>query len=201
MPHDRSHALVLGLALLVAAPAHAQQFATIPAPAARETAVPQLAAPEIATDTLPVWERTLYKTLTYQAAANLSDLALYGVLLGGTAVAGAGFFAVNAVSAASLYYGFEYAWQAFGPPPEEKTNQTIAQKTVLFRVLNSSRNFALGYGFGGSVTVAAGFVAANFVTDTLIFVTNEYAWDVFRPGAPARSQITPSSLAVIRGRP
>ena len=123
------------------------------------------------------------------------------VLLGGTAVAGAGFFAVNAVSAASLYYGFEYAWQTFGPPPEEKTNQTIAQKTVLFRVLNSSRNFALGYGFGGSVTVAAGFVAANFVTDTVIFVTNEYAWDVFRPGAPARSQLTPSSLAVIRGRP
>lgn len=42
-----------------------------------------------------------------------------------------------------------------------------------------------GYAFSGTVTVATGFVAANFVTDTAIFVANEYGWDVFRPGAPA----------------
>lgn len=161
--------LALGMALF-AAPVGAQQTGAAAVPA----------------DPMPVWERTLYKTLTYQAAANLSDLALYDLVLGGTAVAGAGFFAVNAASAATLYYGYEYAWQNLGPPPEEKTHQTVLEKTVAYRVLNSSRNFALGYVFGGSFAVAAGFVAANFVTDTVIFVANEYAWDVFRPRAPAQ---------------
>lgn len=164
--------LALGLvaAIVVTMPARAQQVAPT---AAAETA-----------DTLPVWERTLYKTLTYQAVANLSDLALYNVLLGGTAVAGGGFFIANAASAAALYYGYEYAWQTVGPPPEQKTHGTIAEKTIYYRLLNSSRNFALGYTFSGSTAVAAGFVAANFLTDTAIFVANEYAWDSFRPGAP-----------------
>ena len=169
---------VLAPALVVAAlamsPAHAQQGT-----------LPPLAAAEAAAGTMPVWERTLFKTLTYQAVANLSDLALYDLLLGGTAVAGAGFFAVNAASAAALYYGYEYAWQTLGPPPEEKTHGTIAQKTVAYRVLNSARNFTLGYAFGGSIGIAAGFVAANFVTDTAIFVANEYAWDALRPAAGA----------------
>ena len=172
----RLAALPVLLALAAAPMAHAQQAV----PGAPPT--PDALA---AGHALPVWERTLYKTLTYQAVANLSDLALYDVLLGGTAVAGGGFFVVNAASAAALYYGYEYAWQTFGPPPEEKTHGTIAEKTIYYRLLNSSRNFTLGYAFGGSVAVAAGFVAANFVTDTAIFVANEYAWDVFRPRAPA----------------
>ena len=166
----RRIAIVIGVwcLLLAAAPARAQDAAP---------AVP---------DRLPVWERTLYKTLTYQAAANLSDLVLYDLLLGGTVAAGGGFFAINAASAAALYYTFEYTWQSLGPAPEDKTHQTVAAKTVLYRMFNSSRNFALGYAFGGSVAAATGFVAANFVTDTVIFVTNEYAWDVFRPAAPAQ---------------
>lgn len=146
-------------------------------------AAPAAAEPKADPAPLPVWERTLYKTLTYQAVANLSDLVLYDLVLGGTVTAGAGFFAVNAVSAAALYYGYEYLWQTYGPPPEEKTHRTVAEKTVLYRAFNSTRNFTLGYAFGGSVSAAAGFVAANFATDTAIFVTNEYAWDVFRPAA------------------
>lgn len=157
-------AALAGLALLAAAPgARAQEAA--------------------AAEPLPTWERTLYKTLTYQAVANLSDVALYGLVLGGSATTGAGFFAVNALSAAGLYYGYEYLWQAYGPPPEEKTHQTVAEKTILYRAFNSTRNFTLGYVFGGSIATAVGFVAANFATDTVIFVANEYAWDLFRPQA------------------
>lgn len=159
--------LGIGLALLSADPALAQD------------------AGGSAADPLPIWERTLYKTLTYQAAANLSDLALYDLVLGGTAVAGAGFFVANAASAAALYYTFEYTWQSLGPPPEDKTNQTVLEKTLLYRAFNSSRNFTLGYAFGGTVAAATGFVAANFLTDTVIFVTNEYAWDLFRPAVQA----------------
>lgn len=161
-------ALMLGLVVLATAPAYAMDE---PADGADGY------------DPLPIWERTLYKTLTYQAVANLSDLALYDLVLGGTAVAGAGFFAANAGSAAALYYGYEYAWQVFGPPPEDKTNTTILHKTILYRLLNSSRNFTLGYTFGGGPAAAIGFVAANFATDTVIYVTNEYAWDYFRPAA------------------
>ena len=168
MPRGRlAIPLGIGLALLTAVPALAQEAG---APAA---------------DPLPVWERTLYKTLTYQAAANLSDLVLYDLLLGGTVAAGGGFFAINAASAAALYYTFEYTWQSLGPAPEDKTHQTVAAKTVLYRMFNSSRNFALGYAFGGSVAAATGFVAANFLTDTAIFVANEYGWDAFRPVPPA----------------
>lgn len=165
---------LLGLALLAASPA-----AGAPAAGAPVAPIPE-------PDPLPAWERTLYKTLTYQAAANLSDLALYDLVLGGTAAAGAGFFAVNAVSAATLYYGYEYLWQSYGPPPEEKTHRTVAEKTILYRVFNSTRNFTLGYVFGGSIATAVGFVAANFATDTVIFVANEYSWDVFRPAEAAR---------------
>jgi uncharacterized membrane protein len=170
----RLSALIAILVLVAVAPARAQQ------------SVPAEPATAAADGSLPVWERTLYKTLTYQAVANLSDLALYDVLLGGAAVAGGGFFVANAASAAALYYGYEYAWQMFGPPPGEKTHEDILQKTVLYRVLNSSRNFTLGLTFGGSTTAAIAFVGANFVTDTIIFVGNEYAWDVFRPRAPGQ---------------
>ncbi len=164
--------LLLVAGVLATVPARAQQ--------ADPATVPQ----EAAAETLPLWERTLYKTLTYQAAANLSDLALYDLVLGGTALAGAGFFAANATSAAALYYGFEYAWQTFGPPPEETTHQTVFNKTVLYRIVNSTRNFAIGYSFGGTVGGAASFVVGNILTDTPIYVANEYAWDVFRPRAP-----------------
>lgn len=133
---------------------------------------------------LPTWERTLYKTLTYQAVANLSDLALFSLVLGGTASAGTAFLAVNALSAAGLYYPYEYLWATVGPSSEETTHATVAFKTAVYRMFNASRNFALGYAFAGQTTLAAGFVAANFVTDTAIFVTNEYAWDVFRPQPP-----------------
>lgn len=169
--------LAFTLVLLLGAPAWAQQAeppsTTAPAPAPTTTA-----------DTptpLPVWQRTLYKTITYQAVANASDLVLFELLIGGGTVVTAGFFAANAVSAAALYYGFEYAWQTLGPPLDQTTERTLAEKTILYRAINSGRNFALGYSFGGGAAVATAFVVANFVTDTTIFVTNEYVWDILRP--------------------
>ena len=57
----------------------------------------------------------------------------------------------------------------------------LAEKTVLYRVINSTRNFVLGYTFSGTLTAAGGFVVANFVTDTAIFVGNEYVWDIMEP--------------------
>jgi len=137
---------------------------------------------------LPAWEQTLYKTLTYQAASNLSDLALYSALLGGSAAGSAGFVAVNLVSAMALYYSHDYAWETLGPGPEDKSHRTIAEKTVTYRLAATAKNFALGYAFGGNAFAATAFVAAGAVTDTVIFVGNEYAWDAFRPRTATRSQ-------------
>ena len=162
-------AMLLGLS----GPSAARAETPSPAPDATQT--------EPAVD-LPVWQRTLYKTLTYQTVANLSDIALYTVLIAGPSAAAGSFFAANALSAAVLYYGFEYTWQTLGPPLDETDATTLAEKTVLYRVINSSRNFALGYTFGGTAAAAGAFVVANFVTDTAIFVGNEYVWDILEPG-------------------
>lgn len=135
---------------------------------------------------LPVWERTLYKTLTYQAASNLSDLALYAALLGGSAAGSAGFVAVNLASAMALYYSHDYAWETLGPAAEDKSHRTVASKTVTYRLVATAKNFALGYAFGGSAAAATAFVAAGAVADTVIFVGNEYAWDAFRPRTATR---------------
>lgn len=170
MPSNRRNAALLALTVAAASLA-ANQVVAQPA----DTAAP-----------LPAWERTLYKTLTYQAASNLSDLALYGVLLGGSAAGSAGFVAVNLVSAMALYYTHDYAWETLGPAPEDKSHRTVAQKTATYRVAATAKNFALGYAFGGSAVAATAFVAAGAVADTVIFVGNEYAWDAFRPAAAAR---------------
>jgi uncharacterized membrane protein len=169
----------LTFGLLTAQTAHAQDSTdfpvTVPVPIQSQL---QTLAPADAGLVLPTWERTLYKTLTYQAVANLSDIVLYNVLIGGSATTAGTFFAANALSAAALYYGFEYTWQSVGPRLEDTNEGTLAEKTVLYRVLNSSRNFALGLTFGGSAAAAGAFVVANFVTDTVIFVGNEYVWDI-----------------------
>jgi uncharacterized membrane protein len=164
--------IALIIALAPAGPARAAE--TTVATTAGESEPPRRAD-------LPVWRRTLYKTVTYQAAANAADLLAFELLIGGTAATTAGFLALNAVSAAGLYYGFEYLWQTIGPPLEETTEQTVLEKTVLYRFVNIGRNFAIGYGFGGGAASAAAFGAANLVYDTGIFVTNEYVWDILRP--------------------
>lgn len=130
---------------------------------------------------LPLWQRTLYKTITYQAAANAADVIAFDLLVGGTAATTTGFFVTNAVSAAVIYYGFEYAWQSFGPSLDETTERTVLEKTALYRFINIGRNFTLGYTFGGGTATASAFAAANLVYDTAIFASNEYMWDVLRP--------------------
>jgi hypothetical protein len=159
--------MILGLALVTAAPARAQ----VAAPAAD--------------DRLLAWEYTLYKTLTYNLAGNLSDMALYGLVLGGTVSAGPGFVAANLGATAAIYYAHEYGWEILGPSPADKTHVTIAEKTVLYRALSSTKNFGLGLAFGGGAGAAAGFVAASFVADTAIYLANEYGWDLYRPRAVA----------------
>lgn len=165
--------LAAALVLCAATPARAQQ-------APRET--PAASIPDPApVDDLPLWRRTLYKTLTYQAAANAADVLVFDLLVGASAATTTGFFVANAATAAAAYYGFEYAWQSLGPSLDETTGQTIVEKTILYRFIGIGRNVTLGYLYGGSVVTAGAFAGLNIVYDTSIFLTNEYVWDILRP--------------------
>lgn len=165
--------LVAAFLLCAVLPAQAQQTAA-PASSDQPAVAPAQAD-------LPLWQRTLYKTLTYQAAANAVDLLVFDLLVGASAATTAGFFVANATTAAAAYYGFEYAWQSLGPTLDDATEQTIVEKTILYRFIGVGRNFTLGYLYGGTALTAGAFAGLNFVYDTSIFLTNEYVWDIMRP--------------------
>ena len=164
-------------ALLAAAPAAAQM------PAAQMPAAQMPAAEAPAAPPLSAWERAAYKTLTFQTAANLADAALFAVISGTGPGTGAIFLAANTASAAVLYYPYELAWDALGPPPSATTPQTLALKTVGYQIVTSARNVALSYAFTGALLPSAGFAAAAFAIDSAIYAGNELAWDAFRPRA------------------
>lgn len=132
---------------------------------------------------LPDWERAFYKTLTFQTAANLADSVLFAVVSGTGAGTGAVFLAANTVTAAALYYPYELAWGHLGPAPADTTSAAIAGKAVGYQALTAGRNLALSYAFTGALLPSAGFVAAAFAVDGLIYVANDLAWDAFRPRA------------------
>ena len=157
--------------------------------------------------TLSALERSAYKTLSYQAVANLSDLGLFAVILGGSAVTGSSFLVVNAVSAAGLYFPYEYAWTV---RPEFRGDDALHACDQNSQLPDPQRGpeFRWGYLFGAGAIGGATFVAANFITDTAIYLTNEAAWDAVRPTgrppAPAEPRLTehggdasPSSRAIL----
>lgn len=167
-------ALSLLAVVLTTGPVSAQQT-TPTAPVETETSG----------DQLPPWQRALYKTITYQAMGNVSDLLFYQALIGGTPVMTGSFMVANAVSGFSLYYGFEHIWNNLVPPPEDRAARSLVEKTLLYRSLNTSKNFVLSYAYSGSVALASVYVASTFVSDTVIFVGNEYLWNTLRPRGPS----------------
>ena len=144
-------------------------------------ALPASAQGEPGTPPLPAWERSLYKTLTFQTAANVTDVLLFAAIVNAGAVAGAAFLAANTATAAVLYYPYELMWSTFGPTTAETTPETIVTKAVGYQVLTAARNLALVYAFTGALLPAAGFAVATFAVDAAIYVANEVAWDAFRP--------------------
>lgn len=135
-----------------------------------------------------VWELTTYKTLTYEAMANGFDLATYYLILGGTAAGSAGFFAVNAGTAAVAYYTHEIVWSVFGPLPEPYAEWTLATKAVTYRVISVARSYGLGYLIAGDPLLAGGFAIAGGIADTGFYVINDYVWSLVAPPATPASR-------------
>ena len=147
-------------------------------------AIAILAAPPArGEEALPEWERALYKTLTFQTAANLADVVLFGAIVGGTAATGGAFLLANTATAAAVYYPYELAWGALGPGPAATTSETLAAKTIGYQALTAGRNLVLTYAFSGALLTSAGFVVATTAVDAAIYVANELAWDELRPRA------------------
>lgn len=155
------------------------------------TAAPPAAAeaPPAGPPPLPEWERAGYKTLTFQTAANLADALLFAAISGTGAGTGAVFLVANTASAAALYYPYELAWTGFGPPPAATDAGTVAVKTVGYQVLTSARNLALSYAFTGALLPSAGFAAAAFAIDSVIYAGNEVGWDMLRPRADPQAPV------------
>jgi uncharacterized membrane protein len=137
------------------------------------------------TEPTSVWLYSLYKAITYETAANLADVPLYSTVLVGAQAGSTLFTGVNVATAFAAYYVYEVGWNLYGPPigasPSSAVKMEI-EKTLLYRVVSSARNVALAYAFTGSYVATFGFVVINNVTDTALYVANEYGW--YRYGPP-----------------
>jgi uncharacterized membrane protein len=132
-----------------------------------------------------VWLYSLYKTITYETAANLADIPLYSTVLAGAQAGTTLFTGVNVVTAFAAYYVYEVGWNLYRPPLGESPTSAIKveiEKTLLYRVVSSARNVALAYALTGSYAATFGFVVINNLTDTVLYVANEYGW--YRYGPP-----------------
>lgn len=144
-----------------------------------------------------LWERTAYKTLTYEAMHNAFDLTLYGSLLGGSLVGSPVFLGTNAAMSAAVYYAHEYAWESASPSNEPFTDWTTLSKLVTYRVATTVKNIGLGLMFTGDPTLATGFAVISAVADTGFYLANEWGWGAWQPpGAPAVEP--PSRIAQTR---
>jgi uncharacterized membrane protein len=107
-------------------------------------------------------------------------------VLGGTAAASIPFVAVNALSAASVYYAHELTWNLLGPAPQTTagTVELGLTKTLTYRVLGTAQHLAVAYAFTGNLWASVGYAAAVNATDTVVYIANEYGWDVYGPPLP-----------------
>jgi len=131
-----------------------------------------------------IWIYSLYKAITYETAATLADIPLYATVLAGAEVSTGAFTAVNVAMAVSAYYAYEVGWHFYGPPiggTPAQAVRTEIEKTLLYRVVSSACNVALGYAFTGSYGATWRFVVVNNVVDSVLYIVNDYGWYRYCP--------------------
>ena len=150
---------------------------------------------------ISVWKYSLYKTITYETAANLADIPLYNTMMVGAVASTGVFTAVNVATAAMAYYVHELVWNLYGPS-EKESESTAArvgfEKLLMYRVVSTTRNLLLGYAFTGNASATLGFALINNATDIVVYISNEYAWYAFGPPvaiAPDDSAAPPQPTA------
>ncbi|BBK43744.1 hypothetical protein STVA_37640 [Allostella vacuolata] len=123
-----------------------------------------------------IWRRALDKMSTYSTAATIADAALLSAMVGGGAMATAGYLAAGAVVGSATYYLHEVAWHYLGPEKTQSDVPIDVQKTVTWRIASGARAFALGGYFSGALSASVGFAAASQVADTAVYYIHESLW-------------------------
>ncbi|MGQ9368146.1 DUF2061 domain-containing protein [Azospirillum sp. ST 5-10] len=182
----------LGAALMVAAlgaarPATAQTAAQ----AAAQAAAPSGGEPPA---TAPVWLSTLYKGLSYEAITGYLDLS--AMAAHPPAWVSRGYLGVDTATSLATFYAHELAWSAFGPAPGSESVAAVGMgKAITFRILDVARSFAVALAFTGDPLTASGVATAHVVTDTSVYLLNEYGWTLFGPQPPVAAPPAPATVA------
>lgn len=149
-------------------------LATLPANARAQEVPP--------TEGTSIWRLAAYKAITFETAANIADITLFALIIGGGAATTAGYFVANTATAAAAYYTHEISWNLLGPELTAETETRIAvEKTVTYRVVSIARHVALAAAFGGTLVESIAFMAAAQASDIALYYTNEVLWARYGP--------------------
>jgi uncharacterized membrane protein len=180
-------------------------------PAARPPRRQDVATPFAA---LPgfVIKRALAKTITYRVVITSLDLTWNYIVLG-EAAAAAGLSAISFVVGPVFYFVHETAWHSFGPSamrrvglwraavdlPDQEANAPYAgrvrfaidptlAKTLTFRTLATTMEFATNYVVVRELGTAAALTAFGFVFGPFIYLGHEKAWEYFDAPGEGREE-------------
>lgn len=143
------------------------------------------AATQAAEDAPSIWRRALDKMSTYTSVSTIADAALLSAMVGGGAMATAGYLAAGAAVGSATYYLHEVGWHYLGPEKSEGAVPIDLQKTISWRIVSGARAFALGGWFSGALSASVGFAAASQTVDTAVYWAHETFWRALaRPPAP-----------------
>src|SRR5215831_5871547 len=122
---------------------------------------------------------SLYKTITYTVVVLTTDQLWYMGTAAQAATTSGIFGVVNLITSPMLTYVFEYTWERCceAPPGPDGVRPVDVKKAVIYRVLSTTRIFALtllfGNGLGSSVLTTTAIAA----TRTLVYMTNDFIWN------------------------
>ncbi len=149
-------------------------LATLPAAARAQEAPPTYGT--------SIWRLAAYKAITFETAANIADITLFALIIGGGAATTAGYFVANTATAAAAYYAHEIAWNFGGPELTDESETRVAVgKTITYRVVSIARHVALAAAFGGTLVESVAFMAAAQASDIALYYTNEVLWARYGP--------------------
>ena len=89
------------------------------------------------------------------------------------------FGVVNLTTSPMLTYVFEYTWERCceAPPGPDGVRPVDVKKAVIYRVLSTSRIFALALLFGNGMSSSLLVTGAIAATRTLAYMSNDYLWN------------------------
>jgi len=122
---------------------------------------------------------SFYKTITYTVVVLTTDQLWYMGTAAQAATTSGIFGVVNLITSPMLTYAFEYTWEKCceAPPGPDGVRPVDVKKAIIYRVLSTTRIFALALVFGngmGSSLIVTGAIAA---TRTLAYMSNDYLWN------------------------